>query len=132
MKRVEHMDTDAPTEESPSGKRGDRFLFRWTITKQSNPDVVSTVLVDSLPAGITLIPNSLSVISGIDSISVNENSITAVCNNEATASFIFIGELNAQATTGMTVEHQLTALRRLTDGTIKSERSASLIIRVAQ
>ena len=88
------------------------------------------VATDSLPEGLTLVPGSLTGVSGIDTIWFDGRVIIAVCSAETPAVFTFVAEVVSDGTKSDALEERLTVRRTLEGGRIVVDRSKPVMIRL--
>ncbi len=82
---------------SAAGYIGDQFMFKLEVHKKITAKTLTTTLIDTLPVGIEMLPNTLKAAHGIDSMFVNGNVITAVCLPADTLSMLtFLAEVTRE------------------------------------
>jgi uncharacterized repeat protein (TIGR01451 family) len=106
---------------SAIGYIGDQFMFKLEVHKKITAKTLTTTLIDTLPAGIEMLPNTLTAVRGIDTLYVNSNIITAVCSPNDTLSMLtFLTEVTRE----MKVEHSAAS------DTVSTEGNQFTVVRV--
>jgi flagellar motor protein MotB len=109
---------------------GDEFLFKLEVRRPVSNKTIQMVLIDSLPAGFTYVPNSLRLIRGIDSIS-HSSIIYAHCSlNDSVASLSFLVQINGTVSPEELIHHKFYIQRKEHTGQIITDEVRPLIIQV--
>jgi hypothetical protein len=97
----------------------ERYVFKLEVNRKKKNNTVSTVLYDTIPAGLSLIPGTLTTISGIDSLRVNGNAITAYVSGSGDAAQIrYAVEVTDPETDPSMVQHYFTVQKRQSNGKV--------------
>ncbi|MDE3057767.1 MAG: OmpA family protein, partial [Bacteroidota bacterium] len=120
-----------PFDSSAIGYVGDEFMFKLEVHKKITTKTLTTTLIDTLPAGIEMLPNTLTAMRGIDSISMNGNVITAMCSpNDSLSVLTFLTEVTREMTAVSTKGNQFTIVRHERTGKIVRDSVSPMLMEI--
>ncbi len=120
-----------PFDSSAVGLIGDQFMFKLEVHKKITTKTLTTTLTDTLPVGISLLPNTLTAVCGIDSVFVNGSVITAVCSPSDTLSVLtFLTEITHEMKAVSGQGNQFTIVRVERDGKIVRDVASPLLMEI--
>ncbi len=114
-----------------SDKSKERHILKLELRRMEKHNTVSTTIVDTIPAGLNLMPRSVMAVSGVDSISVSGRVLTVHCSNsDSTVQLYYIAEVSDDGRGATTVSNEFTVRKVQTDGSVTVERSAPAAIEI--
>ncbi len=123
---VEPMQRDFSS--SIEGHPGDQFILRLSVERNANTQTAETMIIDTLPAGVRIVDNSLKAEEGIDTVS-NGRVLTARCSAAALRSSLsFRIEIAGPVDTNEIFQNRFSVIRREKNGDIIIDRAEPVII----
>ncbi len=100
------------------------YIRRIEARRIERRHTVSSVIIDSLPAGFAMMRSTVTPMRGIDSVRVDGNVVSTYCSaTDSAFSIFYITERTQDLLDGATVEHSVTLKKTQRDGKIVTEKS---------
>ena len=112
-------------------KSKERYMLKLDIQRKVKRNTVSMMILDTIPAGLILIPKSVTTVRGIDSVNVKGKVLTMYCSrNDSMVQLYYITEVSEEGSEETMLTDDYTVRKIQSDGTIVEEKAATALIEI--
>ncbi|NUN70755.1 MAG: DUF11 domain-containing protein, partial [Bacteroidetes bacterium] len=114
-----------------SSRAAERHIMKLDLRRIEKHNTVSTVIVDTLPAGLVLMSGTVTAVRGVDSVTVNNNVLTVFASHsDTTVQLYYIAEVTEDGRGATTVRNDVTVRKVQSDGSVVTERTAPVSVEI--
>ncbi|MFA5833960.1 MAG: OmpA family protein [Bacteroidota bacterium] len=112
-------------------KSKERYILKLDVRRKVKRNTVSTIILDTVPAGLQLVPYSVTSVHGVDSVNVSGKVLKIYCSKtDSTIQLYYIAEVSDDGKEEATIFHDYTVIKKQTDGSIIEEKAKASSIEI--
>jgi hypothetical protein len=112
-------------------KSKERYILKVDVQRKVKNNTVSTMILDTVPAGLNLIRASVTSVRGVDSINVSGQVLTIYCSGkDSTVQLYYIAEVSEEGKDEAMLMDDYTVRKIQSDGSMVEEKTAPTLIEI--
>lgn len=112
-------------------KSKERYILKLEIERKEKRNTVSTMILDTVPNGLSLVKNSVTKLRGVDSVIVNGKVLIVYCSSsDSTIQLYYLAEVSDDAKEEAILMDDYTVRKIQGDGSMVEEKTASTVIEI--
>jgi uncharacterized repeat protein (TIGR01451 family) len=112
-------------------KSKERYILKLDVRRAVKRNTVSTMILDTVPSGLQLLPRTVTSVRGVDSVSIAGKVLTIYCSkNDSTIQLYYLAEVSDEGREEATLMDDYTVRKIQSNGTMVEEKSAPSVIEI--